>query len=610
MFILFQAGIYCKWINDSQRFLLEHFDIIRNTPSYIYHYALQFSPPISWLHKYYTAELSQEVRVVKGIPAEWGACSRTVPLEYIPSSLAHWKDIIAVGLSSGEITILNAITGSQVAILSGHIACVRSLTFSLDGVLLASGGDDKTVKLWDVQTGGIIKTFYGHTHWVLSVSISPDCTTIASGSHDNTICLWHTQTGKSFCVINGHSGHINSVGFSPTNPRILISASNDHTIQQWSINGCNIGPLCEGDGIAFSLDGTHFVSWRNQVAIVQNSDSRVVAELQVPSHNLLHCCFSPDGKYVAGATGHSIYVWNLLSLDPHPVETFIGHTDDITSLTFPSSLISASKDYMVKFWQIGATLADPVASDTISTPVTPSPIESVSLQARDGLVISSNSAGVVKTWDTLTGHCRGSFQTPAIGRIWRDAQIIEGRLIFVWHQDQKIYIWDTEEGEFLHKVDTHKSRSRGLRISGDGSKVFCLIGRFIQAWSILTGEAVGEVELEDDACLDPLCADGSRIWVCFTDSLIQGWDFGTPGSSPILVPNTLRDRSHLNFIGGTREWNTGTCMVKDTVTGKVLFPLVGRYAEPTEVQWDGQYLVAGYTSGEVLILDFNHALLQ
>ena len=47
-----------------------------------------------------------------------------------------------------------------------------------------------------------------------------------------------------------------------------------------------------------------------------------------------------------------------------------------------------------------------------------------------------------------------------------------------------------------------------------------------------------------------------------------------------------------------------------TVTGKEIFQLVGRYADPYDAQWDGRYLVAGYMSGEVLILDFNHMVPQ
>jgi len=39
VFMVVQAGVEPKWINDSQHFLLEHFDTIQNTPSHIYHYA-------------------------------------------------------------------------------------------------------------------------------------------------------------------------------------------------------------------------------------------------------------------------------------------------------------------------------------------------------------------------------------------------------------------------------------------------------------------------------------------------------------------------------------------------------------------------------------------
>jgi len=68
--MVFKAGVVSKWTNDSQHFLLEHFDTIQNSPSHIYHSALPFSPSTSWLHKYYNAELLVMMRVVKGLPAK------------------------------------------------------------------------------------------------------------------------------------------------------------------------------------------------------------------------------------------------------------------------------------------------------------------------------------------------------------------------------------------------------------------------------------------------------------------------------------------------------------------------------------------------------------
>ena len=606
-----QAGISCKWTHDSQRFLLESFDLISKSPSHIYHSALPFSPSSSWLHKHYAAYLLQEVKVVGGLPAEWGICSRTVALNTIPHTIACWKDTIAVGCRSHDIIILNAITGSQVAVLSGHSSWVTSLAFSSDGILLVSGSHDRTVKLWDIQTGGVIKTLHGHTGFVFSVSISPDGTTLASGSADRSIHLWDVQKGVCLYVIGTHTARVNSVSFSPTNSQHLIFTSSDHAVQWWDTNRCKIGPAYEGDHVVFSSDGTQFVTWREKLATVRDSKSGVVVTELLASDGLFDCCcFSPSGKSMAGSDGHNIYVWDITSSNPHPLKTLVGHTKAITGLTFSSSLVSVSRDESVKFWQIGGSSTDTVATDAMSTLPNSASIQSVGLQAREGIAISSDSSGVVKTWDILTGLCKASFQTPAQGTILRHAQLIEGRLILVWYVEKKIHIWDSEKEELLQMVNV--PRGRGLRISGDGSKVFCLTDKSIQSWSMWTGEAVGEVEHKggDNQYLDPFCADGSRIWIDHCASSAEGWDFGTLNSSPIPLSSTFPNRPHLNFIFSRERVDTEPSRMEDTITGKEVFQLVGRYAKPRDAQWDGQYLVAGYKSGEVLILDFNHVSPQ
>jgi WD40 repeat protein len=547
---LVQAGISCKWVHDSQRFLLEFFNIIHNSPSQIYHYALPFSPSSSWLHKCYAKEFSQEVKVVKELSVEWGPCTRTVTLDCVPKVLACWKDTIAIGSESDNIVLLDAITGSQVAVLSGHTSFVESLTFSPDGTSLASGSIDKTLKLWDIQTGGIIKTFHGHTGSVCSTSISSDYTTIASGSEDWTIRLWDIQTGECNHIIE-RQWHEVSVCFSPTDPQYLISTSGG-VVQQWDINGHQIKAKYEGHHPTFSPDGTCFASCREKVVTVQNSDSGATVAKCFPGGFPLdfnYCCFSHDGRLIAVAAFATIYVWDITGSDPHFIGAFFtSNTGFFTSITFSSSsLISASVDKSIQFWQIGTPPTGPVATNTSSNSLTLAQIKSITLQAKDNIAISSDFAGVVKVWDLSTGFCKAFFQTPAKGRTQRDAQMIDGRLIFVWHREGKreIYIWDTEKGEPLQTVEAH-SEVRDLRISGDGSKVFCLNGKLIQAWSLWTGEAVGEVKLEDQtgnkAYLDNLYLSGSRICVHFPNSLVQEWDFGISGSSPIQLSNTSSEK--------------------------------------------------------------------
>ena len=535
------------------------------------------------------------MRVVKGPPAEWGACSRTVSHDSTIDALSYWDNTVAAGCASGEIIILDVITGSQTAVLSEHTGRVRSVVFSSDGRSIVSGSDDTTVKLWDVQTGGVVKTFlHGHAAWVLSVSISADHSRIASGSQDNIMCLWDIQTGECLWTIE-LQGNVNYLSFSPIDPHQIISVSNN-TVQQWDANGYQLPPTYIGSNMALSPDHTKFALCYGKAITVQNSDLRViVAKFHVAESITRHCCFSPDGRLVATAASINICIWDITSTDPHLVKTFFGH-DWVTSLVFssPSSLISGYGDGSIKFWQIGALSTDPVTTDQQSDlPM----IMVVSLQARAGIAMSYDQNKVVKTWDISTGFCRSTFQTKTTENIvldGTDVKLIDGRLIFAWARNREIQIWDTETGELLQKLSA--SRDQELRISGDGSKIFLLAKGSIQAWSMWTWEPVGEVKLGlgKEPYLDPLCIDSSRVRICFNDSSAQeGWDFGTLGSSPVpFDPSTGRPR--LDFIGGPSQWTDGPCWIKDTITGKEVFRLSGRYAEPRDVQWDGQYLVAGY----------------
>ena len=528
-------------------------------------------------------------------------------------AFACCRDSVAVGLAWAPIIILNAITGSQMAALSGHRCLMRSLAFSANGILLASGGDDTTVKLWDVQTGGVVRAFNGHTGDVVSISISVDCTTIASGSWDLTLRLWDIQTGECYQVIEW--GRTGSLCFSPLVPQYLISASGGK-VQQWDIRDHQIAPTFDlpfnGSHSGFSSDGSQFFVCNGEVVEVRSSDSgEVVAQLHMADIRGQSCCFSPDGKLIAVAAGCTACVWDISGSDPQLIETFTDHFHTIASLAFASStsLISASNTRLFKFWQIGSLSKTPVVIDPEATSLTSAPIKSITLQAREGITISSHSDGMVKIWDIMTGICKASFQIPSKNFHWLDTQLIDGRLISVWCTDEKITIWDTENSEPLRMVDAPEHKVVDLRISGDGSMVICLDTESIQGWSLWTGEVVGKTDhclfLSNDSFL---IVDGLRVWTPFnnTGAKAQGWDFGTSDLSTMELSNVPPNWPHLNFIGIVRGGRQTLPGIEDTATGKVVFQPPGRLARPLDAQWDGQYLVAGYDSGEVLILEYTN----
>jgi WD40 repeat protein len=79
--------------------------------------------------------------------------------------------------------------------LHSHAGCAWSVNFSPNGQMMASGGFDALIRLWDVQTGQCLQVLQGHTEAVFAISFSPDGQILASGSHDETIKLWDVETG-------------------------------------------------------------------------------------------------------------------------------------------------------------------------------------------------------------------------------------------------------------------------------------------------------------------------------------------------------------------------------------------------------------------------------
>ena len=233
------------------------------------------------------------------------------------------------------------------ASLLAHKDSINSLRFSPDGSLLASGGYDHTIIIWQVKNGGILHKL-NHGDRVKAVCFSPDGNTIASAGSDKLIKLWDIKTGKLQKTLKGHNSRVFSIAFAPKGDKLISGSNNELFI--WDVKAGKTDYFIVGDGklypmlgpiyaIAFNpkgkdAQGYDFVFTCASGIAFFNTDKKKMEVIKdkVMPHSVT---FSPDGKYVAWGARHkhndSKYFPRIASVDEKTVDDSMTKDNDLAA---------------------------------------------------------------------------------------------------------------------------------------------------------------------------------------------------------------------------------------------------------------------------------------
>lgn len=149
------------------------------------------------------------------------------------TELASDRSLLGCTLD-GELRMWKS-SRSALSTLSGHARAVTSLAVNASGNVIASGGLDNTIKLWDPDTGRERRTLLGHEATVEQIQFVPQLDLLISGSLDGTVRVWTMPDGALMQTLTGHTGNVSVMSLIPGPVLRLIVGGFDGTCVVWNL---------------------------------------------------------------------------------------------------------------------------------------------------------------------------------------------------------------------------------------------------------------------------------------------------------------------------------------------------------------------------------------
>ncbi|KAL7978984.1 hypothetical protein Chor_015008 [Crotalus horridus] len=458
-----------------------------------------------------------------------------------------------------------------------HTAPVASMTFDLSSTLLATGGCDSTIKIWDIPRQYCTHNLKGSSGVVHLVKFHPDSSQpqLFSSSMDNSIRLWDLKSSRCVSQLDNHYSLVTSLSFCPDS-ETLISSGRDKICTVWDLKAKKtiesvvlLPQELDLSNLGVTKSSTHFLTagskgilrvWDASTATCVHSQSlpHLPAESKVDvigQHSLMHCSLVPTkSELVSVNVDRNICLYDAQTLELKKQnktkdlfcfqdKTFriwqmtedgqvscvaegLGHTHQVGTLacskTKENFLVTASQDRTIKVWLLPKfpTINEKENQIVVLQPAKTEvahdkDINSVAVSPNDKLIATGSQDKTAKLWNCENCVLLGVFSGHKRG-IWCVQFSPADQVLATSSADGTVKIWDLQDFSCLKTFEGHDASVLKVIFVSEGGQVLSSgADGLLKLWTIKNNE-----------CVKTLDAHDNKVWALHAnkkdDTLVTG----------------------------------------------------------------------------------------